>query len=326
MKRILFYIDFYLLFRYDRKMYFNKESGLISVKNEKNTAAASRSFARKSVLQMALCASLWSIAGIFIKIIPWNPLVIAGLRSLIAAGVVCAFMRAAELKIKINRSSVISGICITGTFLAFVSANKLTTAANAIVLQFTSPVFILILSALVFRQRLRKIDIVTVAVTLFGISLFFFDKLGAGSLLGNMLGILAGMFMAGMYVVTGRTDEDSRMSGILLGHLFTAAVGVPAAFFFPTPVTVPAVLSILTLGVVQLGIPYILYGLAVKNCPPLACSLIGAIEPLLNPLWVFLFQGERPGFFALFGGGIVILAVTGWCVWRDRFVAQSEAA
>lgn len=288
---------------------------MASTKSEKN-----------AISLMAACAGLWSIAGIFIKMIPWNPFVISGLRSLIAAAVVAVFMYVTKKQVKINRASVISGFFIMGTFFAFVSANKMTTAANAIVLQFTSPVFILIISALVFHQRFHKADLITVVVTLFGISLFFFDKLGSGSLLGNCLGIIAGLFMAGMYVVTGRTDEDSRMSGILLGHVFTALIGVPMIFVFPTPVSSTAIWSILALGVIQLGIPYILYGLAVKSCPPLACSLIGAIEPLLNPVWVFLFNGEVPGLYALIGGVIVISAVTGWCVWRDRFVSKHSAA
>jgi drug/metabolite transporter (DMT)-like permease len=281
---------------------------------------------RQAIALMAICAGLWSIAGIFIKLIPWNPLVIAGLRSLIAAMVVFVFMLVTKRRIKVNRSSIMGGLFVAGTFFAFVSANKMTTSANAIVLQFTSPVFIMVISALLFHQRFHAADLITVIVTLSGISLFFFDKLGSGNLLGNCMGILAGLFMAGMYVITGRTDEDSRMSGILLGHVITALIGVPMIFVFPTPVTTTAVLSILSLGVIQLGIPYVLYGLAVKICPPLACSLIGAIEPLLNPVWVFLFNGEVPGIYALIGGAIVISAVTGWCVWRDRFVANSSKA
>ena len=154
---------------------------------------------KRAILLMVICASLWSIAGIFIKLIPWNPLVIAGFRSLISAFVVLAFMHAAKMKIKLNRFSIVSGIFIAGTFFAFVSANKMTTAANAIVLQFTSPIFILIISAIVFHQRFHKADLITVIVTLFGISLFFFDKLGTGSLLGNFLGFLAGFFMAGIF-------------------------------------------------------------------------------------------------------------------------------
>jgi drug/metabolite transporter (DMT)-like permease len=121
-----------------------------------------------------------------------------------------------------------------------------------------------------------------------------------------------------MYITTSRADDASRMSGILLGHLFTAAVGIAASFFYPTPITSAAVVSIVILGVFQLGIPYILYGIAVKNCPPLACSLLGAIEPLLNPVWVILFVGEAPSAFALIGGVIVIAAVTFWCILRDK--------
>lgn len=285
---------------------------------------ASSTSQRRSIGLMAACAGLWSIAGIFIKVIPWNPFVIAGFRSLLAAVVVFVFMRVTGRRIMLNKSSLLSGVFIAATFFAFVSANKMTTAANAIVLQFTSPVFILIISALVFHQHFHRVDLLAVVVTLFGISLFFFDKLGAGKIAGNCIAILAGLFMAGMYVVTGRTDGDSRMSGILFGHLFTAVIGVPMIFVFSTPVSSTALMSILALGVVQLGVPYILYGLAVKNCPPLACSLVGAIEPLLNPVWVFLFDGERPGLFALIGGMIVIAAVTGWCLWRDRFVSLNN--
>lgn len=285
---------------------------------------ASSSSQRRSIGLMAACAGLWSIAGIFIKMLPWNALVIAGFRSLIAAVVVFVFMRVTGRRIKLNSASLLSGVFIAATFFAFVSANKMTTAANAIVLQFTSPVFIMIISALVFHQRFHRTDLITVVVTLFGISLFFFDKLGTGKMIGNGIAILAGLFMAGMYVTTGRTDDDSRMSGILFGHLFTAVVGVPLIFVFPTPISSTAIVSVLALGVIQLGIPYILYGLAVKECPPLACSLVGAIEPLLNPLWVFIFNGEQPGKFALLGGGIVIAAVTGWCVWRDRFVSVNQ--
>lgn len=273
---------------------------------------------KRSIVFMVICASLWSIAGIFIKLIPWNALVIAGWRSFIAAVCMAVFMLATGRRLKVNRASLLSGIFVSMTFLAFVSANKLTTAANAIVLQFTAPIFILILSAVFLHKRFEKADIITVIITLFGISLFFFDQLDGGGLLGNIIAIGAGFSMACMFVICGETDEESRLSGILFGHLLTAAIGLPFMLAFDTPFSSTAAVSILALGVVQLGIPYILMGLAVKHCPPLACSLIGAIEPLLNPVWVFMFDGERPGIFALIGGGIVIVTITLWCVWRDR--------
>ncbi len=277
---------------------------------------------KRAILLIVICSSLWSIAGIFIKLIPWNPLVIAGWRSLLSAVCVLVYQRLNRQTFRLNRASIRSGIFLAVTFLLFVSANKLTTAANAIVLQFTAPVFILIFSALFLKQKVTLPDLLTVLFTMGGISLFFFDQLSPGNLFGNFVAIASGFSMAAMYLATGSTDEESRMSGILLGHLFTAAIGIPFLFVYETPVTMPAVLSILTLGIVQLGIPYLLYGIAVKHCPPLACSLLGAIEPLLNPVWVFLFTGERPGMFALLGGAVVIATITVWCVWRDRYVLQ----
>lgn len=272
---------------------------------------------------MVLCAVLWSTAGLFIKLLPWHPMVIAGARSLVSAGVYLLFMRAERATFVLNRFSLLSGIFLSGTFIFFVTANKLTTAANAIVLQYTAPIFILVLSALLFRQRFRGYDIVTVLLTTLGISLFFFDSLGGGRLAGNLLAIVAGLSFALMFITTGRADDRSRMSGILLGHLFTAVIGLPFAGFHPTPVNTGTILGILFLGIFQLGIPYVLYGIAVRHCSPLACSLISAVEPLLNPVWVFLFFGELPGFFALVGGAVVIGAVVSWCVISNRPVAKS---
>ena len=113
------------------------------------------------------------------------------------------------------------------------------------------------------------------------------------------------------------------MGGMLLGHLFTAVVGISLGTMQgPLPVTGKAVVNLLILGVFQLGVPYILYALAAKDCPPLACSLLGAVEPLLNPIWVFLFNGERLGPFALMGAVVVIVSVSAWCVWKGRQETQ----
>lgn len=278
---------------------------------------------KRAILLMLACASLWSIAGIFIKLIPWNPMVITGMRSLLAGCCAAVYMRVKRLRLRLNRSSVFGGTALCCTFFCFVIANKLTTAANAIVLQFTNPVFIIILSAIFLRQRFLRVDIYAVVVTMAGIALFFFDQLTPGSLLGNFVGIGAGLSVACMFLITGHADEESRMSGIVLGHLFCALIGIPFMFVYETPFEPVAVLSILVLGIIQLGIPYVLYGIAVENCPPLACSLLGAVEPLLNPVWVFLFDGEAPGVFALLGGAVVIISVTVWCVAKQRMAQKT---
>ncbi len=272
---------------------------------------------QQGILFMVLCACLWSIGGIFIKLVPWNASVIAGCRSLISSTVMLAYMKATGMKLKITRRVLISGVLLAGTFHMFVLANKMTTAANAIVLQFTAPVFLLVYSALLFHQKFRRGDVLAVVFTMCGIALFFFDQLAPGYLEGNFVAIGSGAVMAGMYLSVGRATNDSdRICGTLVGHWFTALAGLPMALFTDNPVTPAAIASILILGIFQLGIPYLLYSLATRTCPPLACSLLGAIEPLLNPVWVFLFAGERPGLFALFGGVIVILTVTLWCMWN----------
>lgn len=275
---------------------------------------------KRAMLLMALCACLWSISGIFIKWISWSPFLIAGGRSLVSAMVLGGFMFAAKIKISVCKFSLGAGISLAVSFLCFVSANKLTTAANAIVLQYTSPIFILIISALFLHQRIRRKELAVVCITAIGIVLFFLDQLSPGNIAGNILGILAGMFLSIMFVLVGLAgDDDSvRMSGILFAHALTALIGIPVGILFTSSLSAPEVWFILILGVFQLGIPYILYAIAAKDCSPLACSLIGMLEPLLNPIWVLIFDGETPGFFACIGAVVVIAALVVWCISESR--------
>lgn len=273
---------------------------------------------RKATLQMLLCATLWSIAGILFKLIPWNGFAVAGMRSLIAGITIYVCMRLMGLHYIFNRKTLIAGFFSGCTYLCFTVANKLTTSANAIVLQFTSPIFIIIYSALFFGRVPRKQDVAVVLATLFGISLFFFDQLKPGYLLGNFVAIAAGMFMAGMYVSVGEIEEEERFSGILNGQALTFLVGFPVFLATKPPITATAVTALVILGVFQLGLSYVLYVKASKYCPPLACCLLGAVEPLLNPVWVFLFNGEKPGVFALLGAVVVITAITLWSIYGQE--------
>lgn len=276
--------------------------------NKENTA----------IVQMLVCAALWSIAGIFIKLIPWNGFAVAGMRSLVAGTTIYISMCLMGVKYVLNKKTALAGFFSGFTYICFVCANKLTTAANAIVLQFTSPVFIIIASALLLKQAIRKQDILVVSFTLIGIALFFLDKLESGYILGNCVAIAAGMFMAGMYVSVGEMEENMRFSGILNGQILTFLVGLPFVIATKPQFTSVAILSIIILGVFQLGISYVLYVKSSRYCPPLACSLLGAVEPLLNPVWVLIFDGERPGIFALIGSVIVIVSITLWCIFGQK--------
>lgn len=263
---------------------------------------------------MLLCAALWSIAGIFIKLIPWNGFAVAGIRSLIAALTIAVYMMITGKRYIFSKNTLVGGFFAGSVYTCFTVANKLTTAANAIVLQFTSPVFIVVFSAIFLKQRISKKDFAVVAATLIGIALFFFDQLKPGYILGNIVAIAAGMFMAGMFITVGTIEGDERFSAILNGQLFTFLVGLPFIITTKPEFTTTAVVCIFILGVFQLGISYILYVKATRYCPPLACCLLGALEPLLNPVWVLIFDGERPGVFALIGGVIVVISITVWTI------------
>ncbi len=268
----------------------------------------------QAILEMLLCAALWSIAGIFMKLVPWNGFAVASMRSLVAGLTIAGYMALRRYRYILNKKIFLSGLLTACVYTCFTVANKLTTAANAIVLQFTSPVFIVIFSALLFKKSIRHADLLAVLFTLAGIALFFFDQLRPGYVAGNFVAILAGMFMAGMYMTVGELEGEERFSAIVTGQFITCLIGLPFFILTDTPFTPAAVGSILVLGVFQLGISYILYVKASAFCPPLACCLLGAVEPLLNPVWVFLFDGERPGFFALIGCVIVVVSVTLWCI------------
>ncbi len=279
---------------------------------------------QRAMLLMVITAIMWSIGGLFIKLVSWSPFLIAGIRSLISGGVMAGYMKHAGIRFKWNRYSCGAGIGLSFSATLFTIANKLTTAANAIVLQYTAPVFILILSALLFKQRLARREIAVVAITMIGMVLFFFDQLSPGNVLGNIFGILAGIFLALMFVMVGQggDDDSTRMSGILIAHCMTVVIGVPVGLLGTTGTTGLEILYVVILGVFQLGIPYVLYAIASRDCSPLACSLIGMLEPLLNPVWVAIFVGEVPGLYALCGAVIIIATVSWWCVQENRRETQ----
>ena len=279
----------------------------------------------KAIIEMLTCAALWSIAGIFIKLIPWNAFAISSIRSLVAGLTLLIFIKINKFRIIFNKHSLVTGLFMGLTYTSFVLANKLTTAANAIVLQFTAPLFIVVFSAMFFKQKIRRNDMTAVLCTMIGIALFFVDKLEGGYLAGNCVAIMAGAFMGCMYMTMGNAEGEERFSAILVGQIIAFLIGLPAVITTHPVFSTTPVVCIAILGVLQLGIPYILYAKASEHCPPLACCLLGAVEPLLNPIWVFLFDGEKPGIFALVGAVIVVASVTVWCALGNKSEEKTYA-
>ena len=215
------------------------------------------------------------------------------------------------------KKTVFAAVLLSVAYFCFIGANKLTTAANAIVLQYTSTIFVMIYSVIFLKQKFKRIDYIVAILTFVGIALFFIDGIDGGKTLGNIISLFAGATLAGMYFLAGNITLAQRLSSIWLAHIFTAMIGVPFVFLTHASFTLKNLLFVLLLGVMQIGIPYIFFSLAVEHCPPFACSLIAVLEPLLNPLWVYLQTGETIGFISLNGGVLVVSSVTFWCVCGD---------
>jgi len=272
----------------------------------------------KGTIAMILTALLWSIGGIFIKLVPWNPLAIAGLRGVLGGLVMYIYLRIRGIKPVINKDTIKIAIALAGVCSTFVAANKLTTAANAIVIQYCAPVYVLLYIAFVQKKKLRPLDIAVVPITILGVSLCFFGQMGNGHLVGDIVAVISGVFFAAMFIFSEGVSDQTRASGIMQGQFLTAIIGLPVLFATKPAFTPTAIGGILILGIFQIGIAYVLYSIAIKRAPLLTCSLLAVLEPLLNPVWVFLFAGENPGIWSLVGGVIVVVAITLWYVYDAR--------
>jgi len=211
------------------------------------------------------------------------------------------------------------------TQFLFVTSTKLTTAANAIFLQYTAPIYVVLLGYWCLREKPSRTDWVSMGVIFLGMFLFFGDKLNTDGLFGNILAVLSGLTSAIMIVSFRAQKDDSPADSALIASLATAVVGIP--FIFQETGTVTSWSIIAYLGLFQIGLAFVFFTIGIKHIPALEANLIGTLEPVLNPLWVFLFLGEKTGTYALFGGLVVLGGVILSCYWphwqriKCRFVA-----
>jgi drug/metabolite transporter (DMT)-like permease len=265
---------------------------------------------RRAVIFLILAALLWSSGGLLIKLIAWNPMAIAGTRSVIAAMVMLAFRR--KMIFSWSFAQLGGAVCYAATVILFVAANKWTTAANAILLQYTAPIYVAMLSYWFLRERITKLDLAAIIVTLGGMFLFFQDGMTKGGFWGNIVAILSGMAFAGTVLFLRKQKDGSPLASVFLGNILTFLVGFP--FLFQAAPGAAGWAGLILLGVFQLGCSYILYAEAIKHVTAFEAILIPILEPVLNPIWVFLLLGERPGQWAIAGGFIVLISVTARCL------------
>ena len=227
---------------------------------------------RTGVLFVFIAAVLYSIGGLCIKVIPWSGIAINGGRTAIALVVIGAFLAATKHPPRLNRWIFLGAVCVFGTNLLYAVANKLTTAANTIVLQFTAPIFVIVFSLLFWHKRPKRLDLIACAVVFGGVLFFFVDSLEMGGGLGNFLALLSGVSYAGVFLMNDMPDSDA-LSSVFWGEVLSSVTGLPFLIqeteFPPT-----AILSLVVLGVFQVALAYILLAIGLKTTPPVMASLV----------------------------------------------------
>jgi drug/metabolite transporter (DMT)-like permease len=272
---------------------------------------ASSSTAEFSPLLFVLAAALlWSTGGLFIKWTSLSGLELSFGRSLQAAITVAIFTR--HEGFGLNRVTALASVLYAALLLLFVLATKETTAANAIFLQYTAPVYLLILEPLFYKEKFRRSDLITVAACVVGMSLFFVGKLRPQDVTGNFLALASGFCFACYFRLLRHTNSRAvnRASSVIYGNLLVVLIAAPAGLKALPHMNAHDALSVLYLGVVQIGLAYTLFTVAMaRGVRSLDAGIVGYVEPVLNPIWVFLVLGERPTQWALIGGGIIVAAV-----------------
>ncbi len=307
------------------------------------------------VLYILIAVLLWSTGGLFIKLTALDAYGVTFYRSLFAALTVLVFVlittrrdaRQRRNALRITAFGLICTLIYSTLLFLFVWATKHTTAANAIFLQYTAPIYILILAPFVIGEKFHIRDLLTVTLCIAGMSLFFVGDLTIGDYQGNLAALGSGIFL-GLYimllkhprsgasrqvgvessaedVVTGAPQDtrhrtpDSRLATVVYGNFLLALVTLPSGIAAMPTLTVTDLASVSFLGIVQIGLAYILFVKGVTlGTRPLDASIIGFVEPLLNPVWVFLFVGERPSNWAVLGGAIIVLTVAAHTIVQQR--------
>ncbi len=289
-----------------------------------------RTRASRADAYVLLAALLWSTGGLGVKSVAMAPLALAGFRSafaipvLVLAAIVEARRRnerpAAFLAPTLRRPLVWgAAFSYAVMVVSFVVAAKLTTAANAILLQYTGPIYVALLSWPLLRERLRATDVVATALCFLGMILFFFDRVSAEGRAGDLVAIVSSLGFAGVpllmrleqrrHPASWSAEAASPMVAMILGNVIACVVCAPAmSVVHGVPESGWGVLVFL--GAVQIGVAYWLYGAAVGKMPALRLTLLATIEPILNPLWVALVRGEKPSRWAAVGGAVILVAVT----------------
>ena len=269
---------------------------------------------RNALLLMVLVTLIWSTNGLLIKLVSWSPMAISGLRSLFAALVLLPFLGNPSHLVSFD--TLVGGFGFAGALITFVIATKLTTAANAIFLQLTAPVYVALLSGWILGEHVRVLDWVITGIIFSGMLLFFGDNLTVDGFWGNICAIISAICWAVFVLFSRRQKNDSPLKIPILGHVICALSGIPFIIISGLPES--GWFWIIPMGTIGAGLSFVLYTVVIKRLKAIEAIITQTIEPIFNPIWVFLAVGETPGSWALLGGIVVLSSVTMHAVLREK--------
>jgi len=262
---------------------------------------------QKGLLGVVAAAVLWSSGGLFIKLILLNAMQLSFFRCLIAALLIGVVFR--KNVIYTNGLGIINALFYAAVLILFVIATKTTTAANAIFLQSTAPIYVLIFEPLISKTKYEKINIITIIVCFLGMFLFFMGELSPGHLHGNIVALAAGVAFAAFFLGMRKNKNEYQFSSIFYGNVLVALICFPFALEIET-LTFHDMWMVSFLGIFQIGLAYIFFTYGLRRVLAIEASMISLIEPVFNPIWVFIGYNEIPSGTAIIGGIIIISAIT----------------
>jgi drug/metabolite transporter (DMT)-like permease len=261
---------------------------------------------QKGIIAVLIAAVLWSSGGILIKLVTLHPMQISFFRGIFAALVFAIIFR--KKAFIFNGMTFVNGIFYAAILILFVIATKLTTAANAIFLQYTAPIYVLIFEPLINKTEFKRINVITIFVCFVGMILFFMGELSFKHIEGNIVALLSGIAFAAFLIGMRNNKHEYQFSTIFYGNIIITLICLPM-FGAIEALKMTDLIMVASLGIIQIGIAYAIFTYGLKRVFAIEASLIGMIEPVLNPVWVMIWYGEIPSFPAIIGGIIIISAI-----------------
>lgn len=270
----------------------------------------------KGIIFMLLAAVALSLAGLFVKLAAWDSFGITAGRSVATLVSCLVYMLITRKKFVFNKAVVFGGVCISLLNFLFIFATQSTSAANAIVLEYTEPFFVILLLWLIFGQRPQKAEIIAVIAAFSGIVFFFLDKLTPGGMIGNFAALMAGLVYA-VFILVKKMDGNDFFSSVLTAsviNIVTCGWSIPRQ----TNWEPLGIVMVALFGIIPCFLGYILLSAGLDRMPIVAGVLLSMLEPVLNPIWVAIFYGEVVGKMSLIGMVIILGTAAAYSVWQIK--------